>query len=159
MFYPSATQFKNLKDAPQSLKSNPTMLFRITIFVTMLMLGACSRSAPPAGDAFEVAAELELTLWASEPMLVNPTNFDIDERGRIWLIESVNYRSDLWSRPKNDPQGDRIVILEDTNGDGQADSRKIFDQHAEMLAPLGISVLGKPGDCLPITGHHCLYQE
>ena len=142
MFYPSATQFKNLKDAPQSLKSNPTMLFRITIFVTMLMLGACSRSAPPAGDAFEVAAELELTLWASEPMLVNPTNFDIDERGRIWLIESVNYRSDLWSRPKNDPQGDRIVILEDTNGDGQADSRKIFDQHAEMLAPLGISVLG-----------------
>ena len=83
-----------------------------------------------------------MTLWASEPLLVNPTNFDIDERGRVWFIESVNYRSDLKSKPKNDLAGDRIVILEDTDGDGQADHRKVFDQHQEMLAPLGISVLG-----------------
>ncbi len=81
-----------------------------------------------------------MTLWAAEPLLVNPTNFDIDERGRVWFIESVNYRSDLKSKPKNDPAGDRIVILEDTNGDGRADSRKVFDQQPEMLAPLGISV-------------------
>ncbi len=83
-----------------------------------------------------------MTLWAAEPLLVNPTNFDIDERGRIWFIESVNYRSDLKRKPKNDPEGDRIVILEDTDGDGRADSRKIFDQQPEMLAPLGISVFG-----------------
>ena len=83
-----------------------------------------------------------MTLWAAEPLLVNPTNFDIDERGRVWLIESVNYRSDLKRKPRNDPAGDRIVILEDTDGDGRADSRKIFDQQPEMLAPLGISVFG-----------------
>lgn len=97
---------------------------------------------PPAGEGFEVVPGLELTQWASEPLVVNPTNFDIDERGRVWFIESVNYRSDLKSKPRNDEAGDRIVILEDANGDGRADSRKIFDQHPEMLAPLGISVLG-----------------
>ncbi len=107
-----------------------------------LLLAACSVSLPDAGDDFEVADGLELTLWASEPLLVNPTNFDIDERGRVWFIESVNYRSDLKSKPKNDLAGDRIVILEDTDGDGQADHRKVFDQHPQMLAPLGISVLG-----------------
>ncbi len=89
-----------------------------------------------------MAAGLELTVWATDPLVVNPTNFDIDERGRVWFVESVNYRSDLKSKPKNDSGGDRIVILEDTDGDGQADSRKIFDQHPAMLAPLGISVLG-----------------
>ena len=115
---------------------------RCVALATVLAVTACTVSPPTVGDEFEVAPGLEMTLWASEPLLVNPTNFDIDERGRVWFIESVNYRSDLRSRPKNDGQGDRIVILEDTDGDGQADSRKVFDQHADMLAPLGISVLG-----------------
>ena len=117
-------------------------LFRCIAALAALALATCTVSPPTVGEDFEVAPGLEMTLWASEPLMVNPTNFDIDERGRIWFIESVNYRSDLRSRPKNDEEGDRIVILEDTNGDGQADSRKVFDQHAEMLAPLGISVLG-----------------
>ena len=117
-------------------------LFQCITAMAAVGLAACSVSPPTVGDEFEVAPGLEMTLWASEPLLVNPTNFDIDERGRIWLVESVNYRSDLKSKPKNDLMGDRIVILEDTDGDGQADSRKVFDQHADMLAPLGISVLG-----------------
>lgn len=83
-----------------------------------------------------------MTVWATEPLVINPTNFDIDERGRIWFVESVNYRSDLKSQPWKDEAGDRIVIVEDTDGDGRADSRKVFDQHPGMLAPLGISVLG-----------------
>ena len=120
----------------------PMTFFRCIAVATALAFVACSVSPPTVGDEYEIAPGLEMTLWASEPLLVNPTNFDVDERGRVWFIESVNYRSDLRSRPKNDEQGDRIVILEDTNGDGQADSRKVFDQHADMLAPLGISVLG-----------------
>lgn len=115
---------------------------RLALCATAFSLASCTLSPPTAGDEFEVAPGLEMTLWASEPLLVNPTNFDIDERGRVWFIESVNYRSDLKSKPKNDLAGDRIVILEDTDGDGQADSRRVFDQRPEMLAPLGISVLG-----------------
>ncbi len=38
------------------------------------------------------AAGLEATLWASEPMLLNPTNLDVDSRGRIWVTEGLNYR-------------------------------------------------------------------
>ena len=115
---------------------------RLCALAGLLALTACNASPPVVGDEFEVSEGLEMTLWASEPLLVNPTNFDIDERGRVWFIESVNYRSDLKSKPWNDLEGDRIVILEDTDGDGRADSRKIFDQHGDMLAPLGISVLG-----------------
>ncbi|MDE0103968.1 MAG: hypothetical protein OXN89_16465 [Bryobacterales bacterium] len=118
------------------------MVRKALVVATMLGLGACSVPAPPAGEHFEVIDGLEMTVWASEPLVVNPTNFDIDERGRIWFVESVNYRTDLKGQPRNDLEGDRIVILEDTNGHGRADSRKLFDQHPEMLAPLGISVLG-----------------
>ncbi len=118
------------------------MLIRLQLILCLLGAVACTSWNPVPADGFEVADGLEMTVWATEPLLVNPTNFDIDERGRIWFIESVNYRSDLKSKPKNDEAGDRIVILEDTDGDGRADARKVFDQQPEMLAPLGISVFG-----------------
>ena len=38
------------------------------------------------------AEGLEATLWASEPMVVNPTNMDVDSRGRVWVTEGLNYR-------------------------------------------------------------------
>lgn len=90
----------------------------------------------------EVAEGLEATVFAAEPMVVNPTNMDIDARGRIWVTEGVNYRSSFkpWGYLK--PDGDRIVILEDTDGDGQADLEKVFYQGTDINAALGICVLG-----------------
>jgi len=41
---------------------------------------------------FEVDPSLEVTVWATTPMLYNPTNMDIDHAGRIWVAEGVNYR-------------------------------------------------------------------
>ncbi|MGL4631441.1 MAG: PVC-type heme-binding CxxCH protein, partial [Leadbetterella sp.] len=89
-------------------------------------------------------ADLEVKLWAESPMLYNPTNMDVDIKGRIWVAEGVNYR-----KFKNDStqfyhhsQGDRIVILEDVNQDGKADSSKVFAQDNDLVAPLGIAVLG-----------------
>jgi glucose/arabinose dehydrogenase len=84
---------------------------------------------------------LEIKSMATEPMLRNPTNIDVDERGRIWVTEAYNYRPAINGNPTN-PQGDRIMILEDKNGDGLIDSAKIFYQGAEVNAPLGICVLG-----------------
>lgn len=83
-----------------------------------------------------------MTLWASEPDVVNPTNMAVDERGRIWITEAINYRRKLKDVPDLVEEGDRIIILEDTNGDGLADSRKVFDQRPELRSPLGIAVLG-----------------
>jgi putative membrane-bound dehydrogenase-like protein len=87
------------------------------------------------------AAGVEVTLFASEPQLVNPANMDIDARGRVWITEGANYRMfQKWGKLR--PEGDRIVILEDTNGDGSADDVKTFYQGNDVNTALGICVLG-----------------
>ena len=92
--------------------------------------------------SLRVADGLEITLWAAEPDVINPTNLDIDERGRIWITEAVNYRRHLFQQPDYRDEGDRITILEDTDGDGKADKAKVFDQDPRLRSPLGIAVLG-----------------
>jgi putative membrane-bound dehydrogenase-like protein len=87
--------------------------------------------------AFKLPDGLEAACWAQEPGFSNPTNIDIDERGRIWVTESVNYRG---FKPR--PEGDRIVIIEDGDLDGKADSYKVFAQDPAIVGPLGITVLG-----------------
>jgi putative membrane-bound dehydrogenase-like protein len=116
---------------------------RVALFVVLLMSAVSAQHAPDQSLArLEPAAGLEVKLWASEPMVTNPTSMAIDERGRIWVSEAVNYRRALRNQPPVREAGDRIVILEDTNQDGKADTAKIFDQTPEMRAPLGISVMG-----------------
>jgi len=88
-----------------------------------------------------LAQGLEITPFAVEPMLKNPTNIDVDQRGRVWVTEAYNYRPNINKNPTN-PLGDRIVILEDLNGDGKADTSKVFYQGTDLNAPLGICVLG-----------------
>ena len=92
--------------------------------------------------SMEVAEGLNLGLFASEPMVTNPTNMAIDAKGRIWVCEARNYR--LFANPDNtyDDSGDRILILEDTDGDGKADTSKVFYQGEDINAALGIAVLG-----------------
>lgn len=87
---------------------------------------------------FQVPEGLEVTIWAESPMLFNPTNIDVDAEGRIWVAEGVNYRG----RSGRRPEGDRIVVLEDTDGDGKADSSHTFVQEKVLTAPLGVAVIG-----------------
>ncbi len=88
-----------------------------------------------------VTEGLEVKTMATEPMLKNPTNIDVDDRGRVWVCEAYNYRPAINGNPTN-ALGDRIMILEDKNGDGVADTAKVFYQGPELNAPLGIAVLG-----------------
>ena len=62
--------------------------------------------------------------WAAEPMIVQPMAFCWDDRGRLWVAENRDYesRNQGFSKAGNS----RIVILEDTNHDGVADTRKVF---------------------------------
>jgi len=102
---------------------------------------------PPeqAASTFTVADGLEMKLWASEPLFVNPTCIDIDHKGRVWVCESVNYRNKLHGKKTlNRPEGDRIVILEDTKGTGKADKAITFYQAPDFIAPLGIAVAKEP---------------
>ena len=89
----------------------------------------------------DIFGGLEVKVVATEPMLRNPTNIDVDDRGRVWVTEAYNYRPEINGNPTN-PLGDRIIILQDNNGDGVADTSKIFYQGPEVNAPLGVCVLG-----------------
>lgn len=100
------------------------------------------RLAQYAIQGLEVAEGLELTLFASEPMLTNPTNIDVDTKGRIWVCEGYNYRHELNQNHPIREGGDRILILEDTDGDGQADTQKVFYQGEDVNSALGIAVIG-----------------
>lgn len=88
-------------------------------------------------DLFNAPEGFEVTLWAASPMLHNPTNIDIDRDGRIWVAEGVRYRSHHARRP----EGDRIAVLQDTDGDGKADSTHTFVQEPALIAPLGVAVI------------------
>jgi putative membrane-bound dehydrogenase-like protein len=100
---------------------------------------ASSREPAAAVSGLDVAAGVEAQLFAAEPDVLNITNIDIDPRGRVWACEVVNYRGHNGKRP----EGDRILILEDTNQDGKADSTKVFYQGRDVDSAMGICVLGK----------------
>ena len=85
--------------------------------------------------ALEARGDLEITLFASEPLITNPTAIDVDARGRVWVCEGQWYRA----AAKN-PPADRIKVLEDTDGDGLADKVTIFAEG--LLVPMGICVAG-----------------
>src|SRR3954471_17517168 len=77
----------------------------------------------PADDAARAAVVPDgftVTRFAAEPDVVQPVSFCLDDRGRVWAAEALNYGA--WQ-----PTGkDRIVILEDKDGDGRADARTVF---------------------------------
>ncbi len=91
-------------------------------------------------DLFQVSAGLEVTLWARSPMVANPTNIDFDAQGRLWVTEGVNYR--IYNKGgKRRPEGDRVIVLSDTKGQGFADSVHTFFQDPNWTSPLGIAVI------------------
>ncbi len=123
-------------------------MFRsIAISVVLGMAGICPGlasaqvSAEKSAQRLKPAPGLEATLWASEPMLSNPTNMDIDSRGRVWIAEGLNYRLTRGGnrRFKRIEEADRIKILEDTDGDGKADKVTVFADRI-FPVPMGIAV-------------------
>ena len=104
-------------------------------------------------EMFTVPDGLEVNVWATSPALFNPTNIDFDARGRLWVAEGVNYRS----KGNRRPEGDRVVVLEDSTGSGRADKSTVFVQEPALAAPLGVAVLGnqvvvsQPPDLLVYT--------
>jgi putative membrane-bound dehydrogenase-like protein len=68
-----------------------------------------------------VPAEFEVTLFASEPLVRQPCSMTFDERGRLFVGMGPQYRN-----PTPDTPGDSVVLFLDTNGDGKADTTKVF---------------------------------
>ena len=70
-----------------------------------------------------------LELFAAEPDVVNPIYIQWDERGRLWVAESVDYPNEIKGGRKGN---DRIIVLEDTNQDGRADKTVVFAEELNI---------------------------
>ncbi len=78
----------------------------------------------------QVPADMELKLFASEPDIMKPIAFAWDHRGRLWVAETSDYPHGVM---EDQQQGhDKIVICEDTDGDGKADKFTVFADHLNI---------------------------
>ena len=85
-------------------------------------------------ENFKLLAGYEVNLFASEPMIANPVHMMWDSRGRLWVACS-------WAYPQlkpGDKPNDKIIILEDTDGDGKADKSTVFADG--LYIPTGIEL-------------------
>lgn len=103
-----------------------------------------------AVEIMDVAEGFEVNVFAAEPMMTQPMAFCWDSKGRMWIAENRDYESRGHGFANS---GDsRILILEDTDRDGVADSRKVFAEGIPF--PAGIAVgfdglwLGAPPNLL-----------
>ncbi|YCM45457.1 PVC-type heme-binding CxxCH protein [Verrucomicrobiaceae bacterium 227] len=71
----------------------------------------------------QVPVGWKLKLFASEPDIINPIYMQWDERGRLWVLETIDYPNEVRSE---EPGDDSLKILEDTNGDGKCDKVTVF---------------------------------
>ncbi|WP_257668385.1 PVC-type heme-binding CxxCH protein [Parapedobacter tibetensis] len=82
----------------------------------------------------QVPVDFEIKLFAAEPDIVNPMAMSWDERGRLWIIEAVDYPNNFVEiKGENN---DRIKICEDTNGDGVADKFTVFAEGLNIASSL-----------------------
>ncbi|MEM9481253.1 MAG: PVC-type heme-binding CxxCH protein [Verrucomicrobiota bacterium] len=120
------------------------MLQKLLLASFFIPVTAFSQDAPTLVPADSLIAHerMEVTVWATTPLLQNPTNMDIDYLGRVWVAQGVNYRMFRNSDTVDpDEKGDKIVVLTDTDKDGKADKSHVFVQEPELVAPLGIAVI------------------
>ena len=89
-------------------------------------------TAPEMVKLIELPAGFSATLFAAEPAVQQPICMDFDDRGRLWVAENYSYSGG----PYETKLRDRVVILEDTDGDGKHDSRKVFWDKGFMLTSL-----------------------
>ena len=104
--------------------------------------GQPDRSPETALAGLDVTDGVEASLFAAEPMLLSPSNIDVDHLGRVWVCEVVNYRRFANGNNPDRVEGDRILVLEDTDGDGVADKETTFYQGRDIDSAHGVCVLG-----------------
>ena len=87
---------------------------------------------------FSMPPGYRLELVASEPLIQDPIAIDWDPAGRLWAIELPGYMRDIKASGEYEPIG-RIVVLQDSNGDGAMDRRTVFADG--LIQPLAMKVL------------------
>jgi len=112
------------------------LLFALSAIAVSFVAPAWAQKSPEEElKALVVPDDMEIKLFASEPMITNPAAIDIDTQGRVWVAEIQWYR-----RAAKTPGADRIVVLEDTDKDGVADKSTVFAD--ALFAPMSVCVAG-----------------
>ena len=93
-----------------------------------------------AASAMTMVPGYAVTAWAGEPMIQQPMAFCWDDRGRLWVAENLDYETR--GRGFSKAGTSRILILEDTNRDGVADSRKVFMEGIVFPSALAVGFDG-----------------
>lgn len=126
-FYPARPSFPN--------ELNPSDIIILPPLDPIVHSGL---SAQEAARAMTTQNGFSVTLAAAEPDIVRPISFTIDTRGRLWVAEAHTY-------PVRAPEGqgkDRVLIFEDTNGDGKLDSRKVFMENLNLISAIEVGMGG-----------------
>jgi putative membrane-bound dehydrogenase-like protein len=97
-------------------------------------------NAQQAAEGFQLPPGFKCNVFAAEPDVQNPVAMTWDNRGRLWVAECYTYanrptRYDLTLR-------DRVIILNDTDGDGRADERKVFTDDVQQLMSVEVGLGG-----------------
>lgn len=127
LFYPSRPDF------PNELKQKDIIILPPldpVLNAGLSGIEAAKVMTPPKG--------FKITLAAAEPDIIRPISFTIDSRGRLWVVEGHTY-------PVPAPEGqgkDRILIFEDTDGDGTLDKRKVFTEGLNLVSGIEVGMGG-----------------
>ncbi len=127
LFYPTRPHF------PNELK--PSDIIILPPLDPVLHAGL---SGTEAAGAMTPPKGFKITLAAAEPDIIRPISFTLDARGRLWVVEGHTY-------PVPAPEGqgrDRILIFEDTNGDGTLDKRIVFAEGLNLVSGIEVGMGG-----------------
>lgn len=120
------------------------MFIRIR-YLTLILAAAvslcCRRSAPGGLDpeqalkSFRLHEDFRIELFAAEPMVLDPVDMVFDEYGRAFVADMLDLP---WDPPPGKPARSRIVMLEDTDGDGRADKSVVFAENVLQVSGLAV---------------------
>ncbi len=110
-------------------------------------------------EKMTVMPGFKVELFASEkefPELRKPVQMSFDSRGRLWVAITPSYPH---SKPGESRPNDKILIFEDTNGDGRADKQTVFADKLHLpigfeIAPEGVYLSQEPNLCLLVDDNH-----
>ncbi len=114
-------------------------------------------TAEEAAKAITMPPGFKAALFAGEPDVKQPIGFAMDDRGRLWVAEGFTYPVRVGHPPKERSQTpeptadqlkdifngkDRIIVLEDTDGDGKFNKRTVFLEKLNLVSGIEIGFGG-----------------
>ena len=141
------TKLKKLKELTWEIYPKKKIIPKPAVVAKSLIL-------PPEEEVktFNLPADLQVSLFAAEPMIINPTNMNWDSQGRLWVACAPGYPQIKPGHMAND----QIIVLEDTNKDGIADKRHVFVDN--VLIPTAV-LPGNGGVYVGNSTEFVFYQD